>query len=203
MIRVCQRCQQPYKTPPSQRPRFCSHACASAAKVRHEIVPCAQCGSPTKVRPSRPSRFCSKSCARTFRNLTPDNPSFHRDISGAANPMFGRGRFGTDNPMFGKRGPLCRHWKGGRKTRPDGYVRVIAPEGHPRPCEKKANGSYILEHRLVMERHIGRHLLASEVVHHLDENPSNNAIDNLVLLGSQSEHARLHQEKRRGSLGHG
>ena len=49
----------------------------------------------------------------------------------------------------------------------------------------------MLEHRLVMERHIGRKLTSTECVHHKDENKTNNSIDNLEIL-SRSEHKKLH-----------
>jgi hypothetical protein len=61
-------------------------------------------------------------------------------------------------------------------------ILIRAPKGHSQV------GTYILEHRLVMEQHIGRFLEPTEVVHHIDENPSNNDIANLRLYSSQSEH---------------
>ncbi len=50
------------------------------------------------------------------------------------------------------------------------------------------------DHRIIMEKHIGRELLSSEVVHHKDRNPLNNSIDNLELLTSQSVHAAKHYD---------
>ncbi len=47
------------------------------------------------------------------------------------------------------------------------------------------------EHRLVMERKLGRPLLRSEIVHHKDENGLNNTPENLELT-TQSEHVRHH-----------
>lgn len=47
-------------------------------------------------------------------------------------------------------------------------------------------------HRVVMESKIGRKLAAGEVVHHADGNKLNNDPDNLILLKSQSDHAREH-----------
>lgn len=38
-----------------------------------------------------------------------------------------------------------------------------------------------LEHRVVMEKHLGRRLRADESVHHIDGNRSRNAIENLQL----------------------
>jgi hypothetical protein len=157
--------------------------CVGEAKKRGEEVACVQCGKPFHRHPSQPDhRFCSKSCAITARNLTEANPSYHRDISGANNPMYGKGRFGADNPMFGRRNP--HWWKGGRKVRKDGYALVWI------------DGSYVLEHRHIVEQRIGRKLRPEEVVHHIDENPSNNASDNLELLPNQAEHQKRHLRRR-------
>src|SRR4030095_11407521 len=50
----------------------------------------------------------------------------------------------------------------------------------------------LFEHRLVMERKLGRQLIPSELVHHKDENRSNNDPDNLELL-TISEHMSIHK----------
>jgi hypothetical protein len=76
--------------------------------------------------------------------------------------------------------------EGHKKKRNDGYIYVYYPT-HP-----KSNGDgYIGEHRLVMEKFIGRYIYDYEVVHHIDKNRSNNEISNLKLM-SFTEHARLH-----------
>ena len=46
----------------------------------------------------------------------------------------------------------------------------------------------VAEHRLVVEKMIGRYLLPGEVVHHKDGDPQNNNPDNLQLFGSNGEH---------------
>lgn len=76
-------------------------------------------------------------------------------------------------------------WRGGRIFDRYGYVLVRAP-GHP-----FANaGGYVREHRLVMERVLGRILLPGEVVHHADGDRSNNAPENLELYARNSDHLR-------------
>lgn len=55
---------------------------------------------------------------------------------------------------------------------------------------KKINGKQIYYHRWVMEQHLGRKLNRNEVIHHINGDPHDNRIENLLLL-SQSEHMKL------------
>lgn len=72
---------------------------------------------------------------------------------------------------------------GGRTLR-DGYVfMTLVP------------GLRVLEHRHVMEQHLGRPLRSDEHVHHIDGNRLNNAIANLQVM-SNSEHVALHRRMR-------
>lgn len=90
--------------------------------------------------------------------------------------------------LKGKDSPL---WKGERIISSQGYVLYWAP-GHP-----YAYRGRVLEHRLVMEKHLGRHLMPWEVVHHkgakypkgsVENKQDNRYPENLQLLPSQSEH---------------
>lgn len=47
------------------------------------------------------------------------------------------------------------------------------------------------QHRVVMERTLGRKLVKGEIVHHKDRNKKNNHPSNLEVM-TQSQHARLH-----------
>jgi len=47
-------------------------------------------------------------------------------------------------------------------------------------------------HRRLAEKMLGRKLTAHEVVHHMDDNPKNNALNNLLVL-SRSNHGKLHK----------
>lgn len=52
-------------------------------------------------------------------------------------------------------------------------------------------------HRVTMEAKLGRKLRPGEVVHHKDENKLNYREDNLEMLASQGEHAKLHLKNGR------
>jgi len=56
---------------------------------------------------------------------------------------------------------------------------------------KLPDGSTIDEHRHVMQEHLGRKLTRNEVVHHINDRPRDNRIENLQLM-SRAEHAQLH-----------
>lgn len=59
----------------------------------------------------------------------------------------------------------------------------------------KVEGRSIFEHRLVMERHLGRQLLASETVHHVNGNRSDNRLENLELWSSMQPKGQRVQDK--------
>lgn len=81
-------------------------------------------------------------------------------------------------------------WNGGRKLEiRKGIIRTVLIKAPNHP-NVSAYG-YYPEHRLIMEKHIKRRLKKHEVVHHIDLDPTNNDINNLLLLDN-SQHIRLH-----------
>ena len=89
----------------------------------------------------------------------------------------GKGRQGKNHPL----------WKGGIKKHGEGYVY----EHNPKHKYADGNG-YVLQHRLVMEKSLGRYLKPKEIVHHINGKKSDNRIENLILLKDQAEHLAVH-----------
>lgn len=56
----------------------------------------------------------------------------------------------------------------------------------------RRNNVLVRVHREIIEQKIGRKLKKNEIVHHWDENKSNNDPDNLCLMRSRAAHNRLH-----------
>ena len=71
-----------------------------------------------------------------------------------------------------------------------GYILIHSPK-HPFRDRKNR----VREHRLVMEKHLGRYLKSQEVVHHINHNKIDNRIQNLQLCASLSEHRKLHRHR--------
>ena len=77
------------------------------------------------------------------------------------------------------KGERSHRWKNGRTRHGQGYVLVSTDNPNKRQE---------LEHRLVMAGKLGRELLPTEVVHHIDGDKTNNDEDNLVLFESHKAH---------------
>lgn len=82
-----------------------------------------------------------------------------------------------------KDGPGHPEWKGGRTSDKEGYALIWMPD-HPHANHQ----GRVREHRLIVEAKIGRYLKPTEVVHHVDDDPTNNSEDNLVLYETNGQH---------------
>ena len=76
-------------------------------------------------------------------------------------------------------------WKGGKIIDKSGYV-LLKDNSHPF-CN---SGGYVREQRLVMEKHLGRYLTATEVVHHKNKIRNDNRIENLELFETNGIHLK-------------
>lgn len=85
------------------------------------------------------------------------------------------------------------NWKGGFYKDKDGYILFKVPEGCKFSSMKNSCG-YIRISRLVMAEFLQRSLTDEEVVHHINENVSDNRKKNLILFKNDGEHAAYHNK---------
>lgn len=152
---------------------------------------CEHCGKTFNTRKDLKVKFCCRRCywdsmVKTRITTCPicgndfDNKRGHKYCSETCQHI----------AMRGEGHPL---WNGG-VTHDNGYVKVWTKE------------KVMKEHRLVMEKHLGRKLRSDEIIHHKDHNRSNNDISNLEIM-TRSEHSRLHayekweRQKKKGIKG--
>ena len=69
-----------------------------------------------------------------------------------------------------------------------GYILIYKPN-HSYSKTKKG---WIYEHRSVVEDFIKRNLKPHECIHHVDEDKTNNKIENLMIFRSHKEHSKFH-----------
>ena len=91
-----------------------------------------------------------------------------------------------DNPRIGRQ-ENHYNWKGGINLNGRGYIVEYVNQANPfypmaSNTGQKRFGGYILQHRLVMARHLGRCLESYEIVHYINGNKTDNRIENLNMI---------------------
>lgn len=83
------------------------------------------------------------------------------------------------------------NWKGGVVRKSTGYLLQYAPD-HPHADRK----GYVLQHRLVAEQMLGRPLLGSETVHHVNHVKDDNRRENLRVMTKGAHNAEHAPERK-------
>ena len=170
--RECPTCGGTFM-PKRPEARFCSRACAGRAQRKHHPKSCGHCGVIFKPY-SATSTFCSPACQH--RALTKHHPKPCAMCGAIFKPKLAETRFCSRACANRSRRSSEPYPDGG------GYLMRRDPE---HPMASKAG--LIREHRRVMANHLGRVLLPTEHVHHLE-------------VMTNAEHVRLHRREQRWRL---
>lgn len=106
---------------------------------------------------------------KLFQKGHKNHPNWHKALKeGRINPPGGwnKNLSSEEQPGF----------KGGRQKTGNGYFQILMPS-HPK-ADKRGR---IMEHRHIMEQHLGRYLLETEYIDHINNDSSDNRIENLRL----------------------
>jgi len=134
------------------------------------------------------AKFCSYKCAAADRMSKPGAVARLRAIAPTGRAGWTAESHASYAPKM--RGANNPAWKGGvtYHNRHGNYGATKYVRCPPEFLSMARRDGYVMEHRLVVAQAMGRALTRAETVHHMDHNPTNNAIGNLVLFATNRDH---------------
>lgn len=91
-------------------------------------------------------------------------------------------------PEAPKKSHLPQSWRAVRKAK---HLEQFGSYVRKTVTDVEGNRVCMMEHRYVMEMHLGRKLTPAEEVHHINLKRDDNRLENLVLV-SHDEHEKIH-----------
>lgn len=210
----CLQCSTAFRVKPSHKTQnFCSKACMTAfegihgrlaARVPNTEFSCRECGKPFSYKPSyvtayrkkfgKDPEYCSVPCSAIGRRKnTMDKHRFAclycgKEQSRRRKPeghVYREQKFcDVECKAAHQRSKAFAKFEAGnfgRHIKRNGYVWISIPA----LANDGVNKTEMLEHRYVMEQHLGRKLRPDETVHHKNGNRAHNTMDNLELFSSR------------------
>ncbi len=137
------------------------------------------------VAETRKCVVCGKEITRDFYSRSPERTTCSRRCAGALPKLAGANRKWKQNELGAGRWKLAGYIAVARSTLGPEDLKLVPADGL----------HYVLEHRLVVARRLGRPLFPNELVRHLNGDKADNRPENLV-LGSHQENTLDHVSLR-------
>lgn len=177
---TCHGCGKRFVKTKNTTGKYCSSECWYKAPGKKEIPVCSCKECKREFQPSSSTtRFCSRECSKIGLRRTRKNLlclTCEKELVGDANRKV---RFCSHScALAGRKKPNMKTVRpeGARKTNFAGYIVI------------KVNGKWVLEHRYVVEQKLGRPLVKTEHVHHLNGQKSDNRPENLEIWKKRHPH---------------
>lgn len=198
--KICGQSFLTYNHTQALRNKVCSDICRNKAvsiskkgKIRVPNPICLECkmefSHAEKRRDAkRKQKYCSNKCYGLAKSRDEKSNKHMRNISKLGRSSWTEESYKSySEKMSGKNNSA---WKGGvtifrKHGNYSGVKYIRCPKEYLQMARKDG---YIMEHRLIVAQQLNRILLRQEVVHHIDHDPTNNNIKNLMLFANNKLH---------------